>query len=590
MSKKHRLSNNLIPISNRPPDEFQLIKSEVDTFVQNFNEISDLKVESADTFKVLPNIKRQVFDFDKSVPKLKKNEIAKEVKHKKQNTVDTFEDVDTFVDDFSFSNNNDLQSLLVMMTLSSNYNDDVSVEEDGDKERTENDLYPQIDNQLEEYDTERNAEITDILKISSFKKENTDHKHNIARKYVDKWKMYKCVKIKTENKLKHTRKEAVDKFLDKLKQAKNSTEPEDRSKMLVRDYNSYHHRYKMQKHIIALQKAKLEQQNKVIEELKYNKIIDASKQSLSCMKDEVRKTYYDIDKHLKPKIKCLTNELNITEIEEPSLVLQCLKVPKFLQRMEARARERDEKHAVIRERRKQIEEEKLRLKQQAELAKAEMDKEEKTKRIKDLKQKRRKEKIENIRKKQHAERMRALMVMADLHYEKSLMIRYGVRPFQILIQIKRDNLDRAKAHYKFQLIKNIFLHWMFYTEDMWFERNFRAEEHYRKKVLRRAFDSLKKNHYNYIVKKQVAEDYYDFYVTQLVFRKFCEGINVVKQEIELKWAAAVKYHNCNVIFKTFTCWRALPALNALKRDQEARKRKWRQKVMLVLPDYSPPED
>lgn len=32
--------------------------------------------------------------------------------------------------------------------------------------------------------------------------------------------------------------------------------------------------------------------------------------------------------------------------------------------MEARARERDEKHAVIRERRKQIDEEKLRLKQQ----------------------------------------------------------------------------------------------------------------------------------------------------------------------------------------------------------------------------------
>ncbi|XP_045514762.1 coiled-coil domain-containing protein 191 [Pieris brassicae] len=275
---------------------------------------------------------------------------------------------------------------------------------------------------------------------------------------------------------------------------------------------------------------------------------------------------------------------------EPSLVLQCLKVPKFLQRMEARARERDEKHAVIRERRKQIEEEKLRLKQQAELAKAEMDKEEKTKRIKDLKQKRRKEKIENIRKKQHAERMRALMVMADLHYEKSLMIRYGVLPFQILIQMKRDNLDQAKAHHKFQLIKNIFLHWMFYTEDMWFERNFTAEEHYRKKVLRRAFDTLQKNHYNYILKKQVAEDYYDFYVTQLVFRKFCEGINVVKQEIELKWTAAVTYHNCNVIFKTFTCWRALPALNALKRDQEARKRKWRQKVMLVLPDYNPPED
>lgn len=44
--------------------------------------------------------------------------------------------------------------------------------------------------------------------------------------------------------------------------------------------------------------------------------------------------------------------------------MHCLKVPQFLQRMEARAREREEKHALIRERRQQIEEERIRLKQQ----------------------------------------------------------------------------------------------------------------------------------------------------------------------------------------------------------------------------------
>jgi hypothetical protein len=49
---------------------------------------------------------------------------------------------------------------------------------------------------------------------------------------------------------------------------------------------------------------------------------------------------------------------------EPSLVLHCLKVPRFLQRMEKRAREREEKHAIIRERRRQMEEERIRLKQQ----------------------------------------------------------------------------------------------------------------------------------------------------------------------------------------------------------------------------------
>lgn len=71
----------------------------------------------------------------------------------------------------------------------------------------------------------------------------------------------------------------------------------------------------MQKHIIALQKAKLEEQTRLIDELKYNKIVEASKNSVETMRDELRKTYFEIDRHLKPKIKCLTNEMKIPEIE-----------------------------------------------------------------------------------------------------------------------------------------------------------------------------------------------------------------------------------------------------------------------------------
>lgn len=71
----------------------------------------------------------------------------------------------------------------------------------------------------------------------------------------------------------------------------------------------------MQKHIIALQKAKLEEQTRIIEELKYNKIIEASKQSVDDLKEAVRKTYYEIDRQLKPKLKCLTNELKIPDVE-----------------------------------------------------------------------------------------------------------------------------------------------------------------------------------------------------------------------------------------------------------------------------------
>lgn len=120
-----------------------------------------------------------------------------------------------------------------------------------------------------------------------------------------------------------------------------------------------------------------------------------------------------------------------------------------------------------------------------------MDKEEKLKRIKELRDRRKREKIENIRKKQHAERMRALKVMADLHYERNLMSRCGLKPWMKLIQIKRDNVEKAKAHYRFQLLKNVFLHWMWHTEDMWYDRNYRADDFLRKKYLRWGFDCFK---------------------------------------------------------------------------------------------------
>lgn len=60
---------------------------------------------------------------------------------------------------------------------------------------------------------------------------------------------------------------------------------------------------------------KLEEQTKIIEQLKYNKIIESSKESLETLRNDISKAYYQIDPQLKPKIKCLTNELKIRELD-----------------------------------------------------------------------------------------------------------------------------------------------------------------------------------------------------------------------------------------------------------------------------------
>ncbi|XP_068632645.1 coiled-coil domain-containing protein 191 [Battus philenor] len=481
----------------------------------------------------------------------------------------------------------DLQLLLTNIAINSKTHDnDDSIDKcDGKKVRSTCNDDKQVIATFEENKSKISELFIMPLRINAQKSRN----NYLAKKYTIKWKMYV-----DKNRLIKKRETMVNKFLDKLEEKKNisaqCSEPVKKTKIYIRDYNTYQHRYKVQQNIIALQKMKLEEQTKIIEQLKYNKIIESSKQSLEAMREEVSKTYYQIDPQLKPKIKCLTTELKIKELEEPQLVLHCLKVPQFIQRMEKRAREREEKHALIRERRRQMEEERMRLKQQSELAKAEMDKDEKLQRIKELKEKRKKEKIENIRKKQYAERMRALVVMADIHYEKNLMTKYGINPLKRLITIKRDNEEKAKSHYLFQIKKNVFFHWMWHTEDMWFERNYKAEEFYRTKILSKAFNSLKKNYEEYKLKLQVAEDYYDLYLTQLALRNFRKGIEIIRREFEIKWNKSILYYNSTLLFKTFTCWRSLPALNALRREQEARKLRWREKVLQVVPDYKPPNE
>lgn len=52
-------------------------------------------------------------------------------------------------------------------------------------------------------------------------------------------------------------------------------------------------------------------------------------------------------------------------------------------------------------------------------------------------------------------------------------------------------MEKAKAHYTFQLKNNVFLNWMWYTEDMWFEKNFKADEFYRIKCLKKGIECFR---------------------------------------------------------------------------------------------------
>lgn len=234
-----------------------------------------------------------------------------------ENNADTMEQNNV---DHNYTLGGDLQSLLIMMALSPKSNNS---KENSECSLNENNTHiaeiEQFDKNTMCPDDEFNENFTNVLCITPMRVNISTHEEALLRKCVEKWRY--CFVNNKKEQFSRQRQAALDSFFDKLTKKKeevendNSPESVKKAKLLARDYNTYQRRYKLQKHIIALQRAKLEEQNRMIEELKYNKIIEQSQSSVNAVREEVRKAYFEIDRQLKPKIKCLSNDLKLQDLE-----------------------------------------------------------------------------------------------------------------------------------------------------------------------------------------------------------------------------------------------------------------------------------
>lgn len=128
---------------------------------------------------------------------------------------------------------------------------------------------------------------------------------------------------------------------------------------------------------------------------------------------------------------------------------------------------------------------------QMELARQLMDQEDKTRRMNEFKERRRQEQLIAIRNKAFREKMRALTVMADLHYERKLMDKYGLETWKLyIVKIKYD-LAQAIDHHLHTFIKNHFVTWKNHTKSITEERIERADNHHNLKLMGWAFHQLK---------------------------------------------------------------------------------------------------
>lgn len=316
----------------------------------------------------------------------------------------------------------------------------------------------------------------------------------LTKKYFSSWKAYwkKSAAMQGES-----TSQKIDNLISALHQMKikrrkfersNSDEPSPSDKLLRYRANSlsnecFRHRFKTQKEIIDTQKAKLEEQSRIIQDLKLGIIRDELSKSLEHTRSELR----EIFSKSSHKLKCKTAPSGI-KLEDTlaNFIINSNKAPKFLQQMEMRALERARNREIIRERKRIIDEEKQRAFEQTVEQKRKQDEEEKRRGLEAIKEKQRAELERQKLIQMNKEIYLANVKKADRFFKRNIMKKCMNR-LQHNVYRSKNNMLQAERFHERTLKKTAIRRWKQYIEGKYKEQNEKADVFLRKFLLTETF-------------------------------------------------------------------------------------------------------
>ncbi|XP_049302765.1 putative autophagy-related protein 11 [Bactrocera dorsalis] len=431
----------------------------------------------------------------------------------------------------------------------------------------------------------------------------------LLRKYFLKWIHFVTIeKIEREDvSSKSDRVHKINMFLDKIRKEKlrltryarqcNSGQAREETQktpvVSTQTTKKYQNKIKIQQDIIDLQRLKLERQERIIMELKLNKLSDEAKEAREDLKNELKTIIRHGDPKFKAKAKCLQLIGNLRDEKDEnmtSLQGKALFMPKFLLQMEERALERNIRHEKARQRRLQQEAEKEAQKMAAEEAKRLEDEEAKRLRIEALKEKRRQEKMAKVLKEREHQRALEAKHKADEFYRRLLLRRIGMEGFKRLIIRKREN-KRKCEHFRRQIFKRTyFVNWRDYYIKLRNEKQLMADDLYDKIIKRKTLCAWQLYVQQERSKFNVAVDWCDLKRTEITFKLWAQHSARMSAIAAAKMKQATSHHEWHLKWKVLDCWQRLPQILQLERETEERRQRWRMKIWELLPDYTPNRD
>lgn len=318
------------------------------------------------------------------------------------------------------------------------------------------------------------------------------HNRRLLKQYFNKWIDHHKMATDVQN---ESTEQKIDLLISELhrmkvkrKKYRSNSEPKPaKRKETTLASECFKHRFKTQKEIIDLQKAKLEEQSRMIEDLKLGIIRDELSKSLESTKSELREIFSKSSTQV--KCKMAPNGIKL-EGSLASLIVNSSKAPKFLQQMERRAVERARNREIILERKRIIDEEKKRALEEAIEQKKAQDEEEKRRNL------------EMIREKQRAELERQKIIqmnkekyLADLkksnRFYRIKILKRCFGGLQCNVYISKNNELRAESLYEKHLKRNCFGCWKRFINEKYREQYEKADILFRRRVLKQSLQSWK---------------------------------------------------------------------------------------------------
>ncbi|CAH0554573.1 unnamed protein product [Brassicogethes aeneus] len=363
-----------------------------------------------------------------------------------------------------------------------------------------------------------------IQDIPVFNKGNNGKKREtlVSRKYFIKWrnivKGRKNLSVLKEQQAKE--KQKLDKLIENILKTKPKIMDEkvvkNKTKKIKKpnEPSCIKNRYKAQHDIIKMQKNKIEQQDKIIKELKLGIIREDLEKSVGNTNVDIHEIFHMCSKNLKLKMPHLQK---VDEREK--IMVNSQKAPKLVHEMEKRAMERSMKRELILERKRIIEEERQRLLEEMLEKKAAIEEEQLKKNLEAIKERRKKElELEKIR------QFNKTIFLEK--YEKAVKFYNGRiknKCFKILYDDFREckrKYSMAEIFYERKILKIAFNSWIFFIEDKYKMKYNIAEAMFAYKTYRKYLDLWHKYCIEIRFNMQTAEDYCDFRLTSNVFSQW----------------------------------------------------------------------